>query len=202
MAKYTAKQGDTLRKLAKKYGVTRKELRELNPDVKFGKGKKKGGKGFKDLGDQEIRLGPGVGPRGGKLLQDPKYSAFLRNFDYQRDKLQSDFIEFKNRQSRDLARQEPLWARQREDAFRGIDTGAENRGLYRSGQRLLDRGRANSALMQQRQGYIDAQGEAREEARRTKQSGIADLKRRKAEEKLQAGERLTMRDANIEYGYG
>ncbi len=45
MAKYVASQGDTLKSLAKKYGLTRKRIRALNPDLKFGKGKKFGGKG-------------------------------------------------------------------------------------------------------------------------------------------------------------
>lgn len=204
MAKYVGKKGDTLGKLARRYGLTKKQLRKLNPDVKFGKRKSKGGKGFRALKGQEIRLGKGVGqPRWkAELLQDPKYSAFLRQFDYDKDKLNNDFIETKNRQARDLARQEDIFREDLINRHRGIDRDSSSRGMFRSGERARTRGRATNELNAERQRFIDIQGEDREEARRNKREAIAGLKRDKMEEKLAARERLTLRDANTEYGYG
>lgn len=202
MAKYTTKKKDTLKSLAEKWGVTRKRLRELNPDVKFGKSKKKGGKGFKKLDPgQVLKLGKGVGVPQWKaeLLEDPTYAAFDRQFDYNRSKLQSDFIALKDRLKRDLERQEGVFQEQERQGLEGIDRSMENRGLYRSGQRGIERGELSNRIADSRQRFIDTQGETREEARRAKREGIADLKRRRAEERLQARTRLTQRDAETKF---
>lgn len=205
MAKYTAEAGDTLAKLARRYGVKRRSLRELNPDLKFGKGKKAGGQGWRDLDGQELRLGKGVGMGKpgwkGVLMQDPKYAAFLRNFDVQRDLTQDRFLQLRDRQNRELERMEPVWSRQREDAFRNVDRSMDSRGVFRSGQRHIERGLRESAIAQARQGYIDQQGEAREAARRSKKEELMGLKRSKMEEKLGARTRLSERDAQTRYGF-
>ena len=206
MAKYVGKKKDTLRKLAKRYGVTRKSIREMNPDMKFGKAKDNGGKGFKRLGGEEIRLGKGIGPGSmrARLLQDPKYAAFLRKFDYDRDKIRSDFIDEYGKdgqQSIDLARMEPIWNRQLSDTQRNTDRASDAQGMYRSGQRLLERGRNSSLANQQRQGYIDRQGDERTNAIQAKREALSGMKRTKMEEKKSTRERLTMRDATTKYGY-
>lgn len=202
MAKYTTGKKDTLKSLAEKYGVTRKRLRELNPDVTFGKSKKFGGKGFKTLDpDQVLRLGAGIGvPEWrSEILEDPSYAAFDRQFDYNRSKIQSDFIALKDRLKRDLQRQEGVYQDQTRQGLEGIDQSMENRGLFRSGQRGIKRGELQNRIADQRQRFIDSQGETREEARRTKREGIADLKRRRAEERLGARTRLTDRDATTKF---
>lgn len=201
MAKYLAKKGDTLKKLAKKYGVKRKTLRELNPDMKFGKAKSKGGEGFAKLKGEEIRLGEGVGTPMWKteLLQDPKYAGFLRKFDFDRDVLGDQFQALKDRQARELVRKDVEFDNQLIDNHQRINENADSRGLFRSGQRHIDRGDATSKMALKRQSYVDSQGEAREEGRRAKREGIAELKRKRSEERLGARERLSVRDAETEY---
>lgn len=203
MAKYSAGKKDTLKSLAEKYGVTRKRLRSLNEDISFGKSKKKGGEGFKSLKGQEIRLGKGVGtPKWrSEILADPTYAAFERQFDYNRGKLGSDFIALKNRLGRDLQRQQGIYDQQLIEGQRGVDETMDNRGLFRSGQRHIDRGRVKNNIDDQRQRFIDTQGETREEARRQKREAIADLKRQRGEQRLQARDRLTMKDAETKYGF-
>lgn len=180
MAKYVASEGDTLKSLAKKYGLTRKRIRALNPDMVFGKGKKYGGKGFRDLDGRTIRLGKAVsrkdidsenqfqrpqdmGPtdRMGEILQDPKYAAFLRNYDYDIAKIRSDFTSLGDRLDRDLVRQDALYDQQRTEGLRGVDRSMENRGLFRSGQRHMNRGRVVNDIDMARQRYRDDVGERR-----------------------------------------
>lgn len=199
MGRYVAKKNDTLAKIARRYGVDRKTLRKLNKDTKFGKAGN-----WKDIKGEELRLGKGVGQPQWKaeLMQDPKYAAFQRQFAFDYDKIKDDFIRLRQRQGRDLARMEPVWQRQREDAFRNIDQSFGSRGLYRTGARVLGRGRADSSITQARQGYIDAQGEALEQARYDKHAALNQLKRNRSNERLATRERLALRDAETKYGYG
>ncbi len=218
MAKYVASQGDTLKSLAKKYGLTRKRIRALNPDLKFGKGKKLGGKGFKDLSEQTIRLGKAVErdaidpgnqytreharrDRKAELLQDPKYAAFLRNFDHDISTARGDFTSFSDRLDRDLERQDVLYDQQRTDGLRGVDRSMDNRGLFRSGQRGMERGRVINDIDLARQRHQDDVGERRLSAQRDRDTAVGDLRRARDEERLGARERLTMRDAETRFGF-
>lgn len=203
MAKYQAGKKDTLAALAEKYGVTRKRLRELNPDVKFGKAKKKGGQGFQDLAGQTIRLGKGVGQPmwRAEILEDPTYAAFERQFEFNRGRLGSDFLALKDRIMRDRVRQQGIYDQQFAEGLRGINQSMENRGLFRSGMRSVEEGRLKNRIDDTRQRFIDNQNETVEEARRQKREGISDLKRQRAEERLGARTRLTDRDAQTKYGY-
>ncbi len=196
MAKYRTSKKDTLRSLAEKYGVTRKRLRDLNPDTKFGK------KGKKKLGGGDIlRLGKGVGTPmwRSEVLQDPTYAAFERQFEYNRGKLGSDFVALKDKLKRDLQRQEGIYDQQRIQGHRGIDESMDNRGIFRSGQRHVERGQLSNRIDDTRQRFIDSQGETREEGRRAKREGISSLKRQRAEERVNARSRLTDRDATTKY---
>ena len=211
MAKHVGSQGDTLKSLAKRYGLTRKRIRTLNPDVKFGKGKKFGGKGFKDLDGQMLRLGKTIKrsdidegnryDRTSEILQDPKYAAFLRNYDYDIAKIRSDFTSLGDRLDRDIERQGAMFDQQRIDGLRGVDRSMENRGLFRSGQRHMERGRTINNIEMARQRYNDDVGERRLSAQRDRDTRIADLGRARDEERLGARERLTMRDAETRYGF-
>ena len=134
-----------------------------------------------------------------KLLQDPKYAAFLRKFDFDRDVLHDNFQALKDRQKRELARQDVTFDRDLTRNLEGVDRATDNRGMFRSGQRHLDRGTATSDMALARQRYVDEQGENREAGRRAKREGIASLKRSRSEERLGARERLSMRDAETEY---
>jgi len=203
MAKYRTKKGDTLRSLSKKYGVKRKKLRKLNPDMKFGKAKSKGGKGFKKFDkDTVLKLGKGVGQPFWKseVLQDPTYAAFDRNFEYNRSKVHDEFLALKDKLARDLVRQDARYDQQRVEGTRGVNRSMDNRGLYRSGQRHMGLGRMNNKIDFEREQYVSGQGEVREEGRRKKQEAIGDLKRQRAEERLGARSRLTARDAETKYG--
>lgn len=204
MAKYRAKKGDTLKKLAKKYGVSRKQLRELNPDIKFGKAKKKGGKGFKNIDkDTLLRLGKGVGQPIWKseILQDPGYAAFDRNFEYNRSKLQDAFLTYRDQQKVDRERAMADFLDQQTKSARNIDTNASQRGMFRSGQRHVSHGRLQNDMDRLRGKFDASQADSLEEARRRKREGIGDLKRKRAEERLSARDRLTMRDAETKYGF-
>lgn len=214
MAKYRTTKGDTLKSLAKRYGVKRKTLRELNEDVQFGGAKKKGHKGFQKLDKGTIlKLGADVkrkdlDPRNqvrpgqlrrAELLQDPKYAAFLRNFDYDRSMLRSDFAADRAAEYRELDRMGSEWDYQLDENLRGVDRAMANRGVFRSGQRHLERGRSVNDIDRLRQRYRDQMNERILSGQRTRDRGIADLKRARDEERLGARERLTLRDAETEY---
>ena len=153
-------------------------------------------------GDGDSGGGGGWGSKGGwraEVLQDPTYAAFERQFEYNRSKIGSDFIALKERLKRDAERYDVKHRMDRRDGLQGINKSMENRGLYRSGQRHTERGDLKNRFSMNRQNFRDEQGERREEARRNKREGIADLKRDRAEERLDARSRLTDRDATTEY---
>lgn len=134
-----------------------------------------------------------------ELLADPTYAAFERQFEYNRGKLGSDFIALKERLKRDRQRQKGVWQQQRKQGLQGINESMENRGLFRSGQRHLERGELKNRIADQRQRFIDQQGETREEARRTKRESISNLKRQRAEERVNARARLSDKDATTKF---
>lgn len=198
MARYRTTKKDTLRKLAKKYGVTRKRLRQLNPDVKFGK---KGGR--KKIGaDTVLKLGKGVGTPfwRSEIMQDPTYAAFDRQFDYNRGNIRSDFLALKEKQKVDLMRQDVNFENSRRVGLQGVDRSMDNRGVFRSGQREVQRGEVRDNVARARTQFIDQQGDTLRKARVDKQRAIGDLKRRRAEERVAARTRLTDRDAETKYG--
>jgi len=204
MAKYTTSKKDTVASLAEKYGVTRKRLRDLNADTLGHKGDDHRIGRDQAIGKgTSLRLGNGVGQPQWKaqLLEDPTYAAFERQFTFNRGKLGSDFIALKEKRKRDSLRQMAMYDEQEKAGLTNIDESAENRGMFRSGRRHVDRGDLVNRMDDTRQRYTDQGNEAIEAGRRAKREGITALKNSRSEARLDARSRLSDRDAQTKFGF-
>lgn len=200
MAKYRTSKGDTLKSLAKQYGVTRKRLRNLNPDFDFGNKKR----GFNKIKKGSLmRLGKGVGTPlwQSEILQDPTYDAFLRSKNYNTGRLNSDFETLKTDLDVKLKRQDNIYANNRIQGMRGIDQSASSRGMYRSGARGRERNRFDERATSTLNTFVNRQSDLRDAGRRKMEAGEGDWTRKDTDAKQAARTRLTDRDAQTKYGY-
>jgi len=199
MATYTVKAGDTLSKIAAQYGTTWQELQKLNA-IKNANVIRSG---------QSITLpGESVAATTGSgepdyevdIMQDPKYAAYKAQFDYDRDILRSDYDAAKERLDRDITAKEDDWSYDRDTAKKKVDLDFRERGLFRAGARFDERAHKLNAVELTRGQYlrdIDEKKGSLTSAFNKDQSMISGAETR---EKLEARQRLSLRDAEATYG--
>jgi hypothetical protein len=135
---------------------------------------------------------PELGPQPLNPEEDPAFLAFLRAQGVEESELRSAIATRLGNIQRELARQLPRIGEQEQEAIQRVADAYENRGLYRSGARLVDQAR-----MQREYGYrrSDLERAAMDEQTALAQQlaqQVAAMRRRQAEEDLATRSRLAI----------
>lgn len=194
---YVVKPGDTLSSIAKAYGTTWQELQKLNA-IKNANAIRSG-QTLKIPG--QTAAVPAASDPDADIAQDPKYLAFRRQFDYNREALRNDYLALRSNIADEIKRTEDKYTFDKGEARFNVDRDYRERGLTRSGARFTDRARKIGDIELARQKFLDEREALRAEGLRQQERGIAALENQLSEEKLSARERLSMRDAQTSYGY-
>lgn len=131
--------------------------------------------------------------------QDPAYLAFLRQQGVQESDLVGEAAYRIAGLQRQRARQLPRFDdRMREEPER-ISDDFENRGFLRSGANMVAQARSRRDILRDRGDFEAGIGDSISDLNRTAAMGVADLRRQRAEEELNARSRVAL--AGAEAGY-
>lgn len=223
MAKYKVKSGNTLKQIARRNGISIARLKKLNPGltkktltpgkrIKLGKGV--GGRntsrgGSSTTGPQAKDLAPSPEAKAAarqekrtvRLMQDPAYAAFMRQMGFDESEIESNLTALKASYDRQIVRQTPIFADQRLKAETAANRSADNRGLFRSGQRLFDVADRQSQVDLTEEQFRTGIQDSKLEASVDRDKKLNTLERMRQEEAVSARDRLTSEDAQTKYGF-
>ena len=210
MARYVSRKGDTLKALAKEYGVSVKELKKRNPKladmakkaeldrdtiIKLGRGTGRGTEdAFTSKEDALAEIARREAVRGRRSLEgeDPSFAAFMRQFRFDKKQIKAALKAQRQAYANRIGRARDTYREQERTGLQGIDTSAENRGLYRSGQRLIDRNDLRARVGLQRDNELGAIRDQRAQTEREAAEKLSRLRRDRAEAELGSRERLSI----------
>lgn len=138
------------------------------------------------------RLGPAAGPSVvAPLMADQDYGAFLRKMQFDESSIQSSLQAAQEAARRRIAGQAGQYDTQRIQAERGVNNSFESRGMSRSGGRLKQQSETRTAIDLGQRQFEDQVYEGSAAAEREAATRIADMRRERAEQELNARTRLT-----------
>lgn len=131
------------------------------------------------------------------LLADSQFSRFLRRMQFDESSIQSSLQAAQEAARRRINSQAGQFDIQREQSSSNIDDDFESRGLFRSGGRLAKLAESGNLISTSQRQFEDSTRGGIAEMERQAAGQIGDLRRQRAEEELDARDRLTIRSAGI-----
>jgi len=127
---------------------------------------------------------------------DPVYLNYLRSMGVEESAIQNVANQRVSSLTRQMARQLPVYAQNRQDAVQNVGNSWEDRGMYRSGQRIVKQADAGREVDRQRDEYLANTNDQIAGTYLTTAADIARLRRGLAEQGITSAQTVAMNNAN------
>lgn len=139
---------------------------------------------------------PPTGAAGGSAMTDPGYSAYLRGMGVEESEIQNILGTRVGALTRQLGRQLPAYAAQKEQSLKEVGQNYEGRGFYRSGSRIGEQNRVGLEADRQRNDFEAGIRDQIAELYGTSAMDLGRLRRQQAEEAIAAQQNAAIANAN------
>jgi hypothetical protein len=127
---------------------------------------------------------------------DPAYLAYLRSVGVEESAVQNVANQRVSSLTRQMARQLPYYAQQRSQAIEGVGNSWEDRGMYRSGNRIVKQADAGREVDRQRNEYTTGVQDEIGGIYLTTAADIAARRRALAEQGINSAQTVALNNAN------
>ena len=127
---------------------------------------------------------------------DPAYLAYLRSVGVEESALQNVANQRVSALTRQMARQLPVYAQQRQDAVQGVGNAYEDRGMFRGGQRITDQAKAGREVDRQQLEYTTGVQDQLGGIYLSTAADIAARRRALAEQGINSAQTVALNNAN------